>query len=80
MPNVWAEELRVFLRENERAIAAGEMALGTTFRHVIGRQAQVPGVTPEPAPSRSIAPELQADGLVDVVKSIALAPFRQDGG
>lgn len=44
MPNVWAEELRVFLRANERAIATGEMALQTTFRHVMGKQAAVPGV------------------------------------
>lgn len=39
--NVWAEELRVFLRANEQKIAAGEFALPLTFRHVIGRQAAV---------------------------------------
>lgn len=49
MPNVWAAELREFLAANERAIAAGEMALATTFRHVMGRQAQVPNAAPPPA-------------------------------
>lgn len=54
MPNVWAEELRAFLRANERAIAAGEMALPVTFRHVIGRQPQVPGVPPAPVAEASV--------------------------
>jgi hypothetical protein len=54
--NVWADELRAFLRDNERAIAAGEVSLGSTFRHVMGRQAQIPGQAPVAPPGASLSP------------------------